>query len=393
MAQVRRLSEGESEEGDLIWLQAFERGNLDRLPSLRSFRDQFNYRIVRFGLWDSEGMQATFEMMNTQLNFGPAMLLPSTYISSIACKPASRGRGYGGAGLIHMLSDMRDSGKVLTTLCPANYDYYRQFGWEWINSRRLYRVPTAALESSPETQFVRAMRPNDKPAVEAVYATFASRYRGMSVRDEAEWDYLLGDRPSSVSYTYVYVREGAVEGYVVVREGSSEETFLPEFLALTSRAHRGLLGLLRTLQMQTKVFKWDAPEDDTLWSVCFHREIETSIRPVMQGRVVDVTRALSALQPTDGLVGECVISVQDPCVPWNQGRFQVCVYGGRAEVYASTKEADVEMDIQAFTQAYFGVLSVTQLRHRERITVASDAAFAILERLFAGPPMWNNGAF
>ena len=75
----------------------------------------FSYRIVRFGLWDSVGLQATFEMVNSCLHFGQEAILPTGYISSIACLPASRGRGYGGAGLKYLLEHMRDAGQVLST--------------------------------------------------------------------------------------------------------------------------------------------------------------------------------------------------------------------------------------------------------------------------------------
>ena len=154
--EIRKLVGEELYEADLIWLQAFERGTRSVLESLHEYRDRFAYRIVRFGLWDSVGLQATFEMVNSALHFGPDAVLPAGYISSIACRPASRGRGYGGAGLTHLLKHMREAGQVVATLAPFSFDYYRPFGWEWICTSRCYKIPSRVLQPDPETKYVRA---------------------------------------------------------------------------------------------------------------------------------------------------------------------------------------------------------------------------------------------
>ena len=61
--EIRKLVGEERAEADLIWLQSFERGTRSVLESLHEYRNRFAYRIERFGLWDSVGLQATFEMV------------------------------------------------------------------------------------------------------------------------------------------------------------------------------------------------------------------------------------------------------------------------------------------------------------------------------------------
>jgi predicted acetyltransferase len=393
MLEIRKLAENELEAADLLWLQSFERGARSQLAGLHAYRNLFNYRIDRFGLWDSAGLQATFEMTNTHLHFGPDVVLPTGYISSIACAPASRGRGYGGAGLKHLLAHMRNAGQVVSTLAPFDFDFYRRFGWEWISPSRHYKVPAHILPSSPETEYVRAAMRDDRLQIRAMYRRLAARYRGMVARDETQWNYLLDDTTEHLTYSYVYERGGEVEGYLVLRGGSSEETCLPEFLTLTPRARRGLLGLLKRLAMQTRKFVWEAPEDDGLWSQFFHKELETTLGTYGQGRVVDVAGALAAWKPERSARGSLTLGIEDACAPWNQGTWRISFAERHVSIHPTQDEAQIRMDIQAFSQAFFGVLTVATFREQDRMLVHDEAGYHALCALLSGPPMWTDGQF
>ena len=60
--EIRRLVDDECAEADLLWLQCFERGYLNRLEVLPEYRIGLEHRITRFGLWDQLGMQWTAQM-------------------------------------------------------------------------------------------------------------------------------------------------------------------------------------------------------------------------------------------------------------------------------------------------------------------------------------------
>jgi predicted acetyltransferase len=290
-----------------------------------------------------------------------------------------------------VLEHMRDAGQVLATTAPANFDYYRRLGWDWTCVTRQYRATTRVLPVDPETDKVRAATKADQPGIETMYARFAEGYRGMSARDSVEWDMVLDSSKEHASYVYLYEGDEGIEGYLVVCGGNADETSLPEFLAITPRAQRALLGLLHRLHMQTKVFVWDAPEDDGLWSNCMHREIETTLRPVIQCRVVDVAAALGALRPAESIRESFTMEIHDPLSSWNVGVWRVEVEGGTVSARLTQEKAHIRMDIQALSQAFFGSLSVAALRKRERIEVRGEPAFQALARLLDGPPMWANG--
>ena len=168
MSVIRQLRTDEYEEADLIWLQAFEHGNRSQLPSLLESRLEVANRSHRFGLWNGEGMQAVFELTNTALLYDPNLILPAGYISSIACKPASRGKGYGTAGLRHLLEHMRQAGQRIAFLTPFDFGFYHRLGWEWVSPSKCYKVPARILPESQETQFVRLAKAVDSTKIQDV---------------------------------------------------------------------------------------------------------------------------------------------------------------------------------------------------------------------------------
>lgn len=391
--EIRKLVGEERSEAALIWLQAFQHGMRSALVGMDAYRDRLGYRLERFGLWDSGGLQATFEMVHSALHFGPETVLPTGYIASIACLPASRGRGYGGAGIAYLLKHMRDAQQVVSTLQPFHFDYYRQFGWEWIGTNRFYKIASRVLRPDPETKYVRAATKQDHCRIRGAYTRFAGGYRGMVARDDTHWNYLLEDTKEQVTYTYLYEREGEVEGYLIYRGGNAVETWLPEFITLTPRSQRGLLGLLRRHEMQVQKFAWKAPEDDGLWSRCYHTQLETTLGTNLQGRVVDLIGALSAWKPDTCARGTLLLGIHDPTAPWNHGTWKVTFDEGVVSVSATKAEAQIQMDIQAFTQAFFGVLTVPALRQQERLQVRVESGYQALCKLVSGPPMWTSGDF
>ena len=391
--EIRKLVGEECSEADLVWIQAFQRGTRSGLAGINAYRERAGDRFERFGLWDSGGLQATFEMVNSALHFGPETVIPTGYIASIACLPASRGRGYGGAGLAYLLKHMRDAGTVVSTLQPFDFDYYRRFGWEWVCANRFYTIPSRLLRPDPETQYVRAAMREDRSRIQGAYTRFAGGYRGMVARKDTHWNHLLEDTKEHITYTYLYEREGEVEGYLVYRGGNAEETWLPEFITLTARAQRGLLGLLRRHEMQVRKFAWKAPEDDGFWSQYCHTEMETTLKTNLQGRVVDLVGALSAWKPAPSARGTLLLGIDDTTAPWNHATWKVTFDEGAVSVSATTAEAQIHMDIQAFTQAYFGVLTVPSLRKQDRLQVHAEPAYPALCALLAGPPMWMSGDF
>jgi predicted acetyltransferase len=111
------------------------------------------------------------------------------------------------------------------------------------------------------------------------------------------------------------------------------------------------------------------------------------------GRVVDVKAALEAWKPVQDVSGVTTIAIADETAPWNAGVWRVEGEGRSISVRPTSSEPDVSLDIQTFSQAFFGTPSVELLRAMGRIKVHREVGYGVFRDLLAGPPNWMNDDF
>lgn len=391
--EIRIVEDSDMQDAYYLSSQAFRRGERDDNYAVNRLKDANRTVTTTFGVYDSAGLQAKVVVIQYQQIFSTQFVAPMGGIGGVACLPASRGKGYAGVCLKHSLQYMRETGQYLSTLYPFAWEFYRRLGWEWVGNQRVYSIPTRLMTAIPETESVRQALKDDRAAIAAIYSEYASRYRGMALRDDRMWNRLLDDEGGRYSYTYLYESTTGAEGYVTFQLGGKDSTHIEEFIATTPRAQRALLGLLKRHEMQVSTFKWSAPNNDMLWSNLYHGDIETRIEPVVQARIVDVVPALSALKPPPEVSGEVVLSIKDETAPWNIGGFRVTVQSGHVQVTPAAAEPGVALDIQALTQAYYGVPDLDAVRSAGRLRVHNEVGYQLLNSLLAGPTMWLNDHF
>lgn len=349
----------------------------------------------RFGVYENGRLQAALGVLDYQMFFGEARR-PCGGIFGVASDPATRGRGYAAALIRHSLEDMHERGQYLSSLWPFDFRYYRLFGWEWTGESRLYTIPLRVLKPDAETQYVEGVYDNFAETLNPIYEAMAMRYNGPLVRTPKMWEGKTGLAGNRIRATYVYQRDGQPEGYAILKYGDKSEEIHPEnFVALTSRAYRGLLGVIRHHAMTVEKVRWEAgaPPDDPLGSIIMHWDIETKIEPCAMSRVVDVQAALQDLKPSPDLRGTAVVALQDEHAPWNTAHWQITAEGGQVEATRTDATAGVTLDIQAFTQAYWGMPSLLELRRLDRVEMQEESAFDILAALLPEKKAWLYDGF
>ncbi len=390
MLEIRVLTPEEIPLANPIWAQAFHHG--ERRDSVGDWVDTTHGKSYTCGVFDSAGLQAVVVVNDYRIYLADRAVVPMGGIGGVACMPAVRGKGYAGKCLEFTIAQMRETGHITSTLFPFSFDYYRRFGWEWVGTKRDYSVSPTILPSSPETEFCRVATEQDTPAIRQMYETFVTQYRGCLQRAERAWD-ILKDRADHYTYTYLYERDGKAEGYLVIRHSKQDKTPIREFIALTGRAQRGLLGLLKRHTMQTDKFTWSAPIDDTLWSQFYHWDIGTTLQPCTQGRVVDFSPALEAWKPDADQSGSVVIALHDANADWNTGTWHVEFEAGNVTVKRTTATPQLSLDIQAMSQAYFGSPTLDAIRQADRLQVHDEQGYQAFQNLMRGATMWMNDEF
>ncbi len=387
--EIRRLSEADKPSAYYLASLAFSHGR--RAMDWADDPNQADF--VGYGVWENGNLHAQVVILDYRIHMGPEVVVPMGGIAGVACLPASRGRGYVRAAMLRALEHMRDAGQVVSILFPFSFDFYRQLGWEWVGVERRYSVPSNILKRADETDRCRQATTDDRPAIANLYRQFSQSYRGMLDRDERLWCRLLDDRPDYYTVTFLYEGTRGIEGYLTYSGGSGECVDISEFICTSNAARRGLLGLLRRMNMQTRRFAWSAPEDDPLWYVFCHHGVETRIAPVTQARVVDIGRALNAYRPFLETKGAFTLRVVDEQAPWNDAVWRVefdaeCVRADRASA-----SPQVTLDIRSFTQLYMGSANAYTIAENGDMELQDDKILEPLATFFAGPCMWMNDHF
>lgn len=389
MIEVRRLRDDEKELALAVASQAFAQG-----ARHTPWADDPNQpQAAAYGVFDERGFQAQAVVLSFRAHMGPEIVLPLGGIAGVACKPAARGRGYARAALLAALRHMRDEGQVVSTLYPFSWRYYQRMGWEWTGINRRYAAPTRIFEPTADTGRCREASREDWPQIKEAYRRFAGGYRGLLDRDEKQWNGILDDTPERWTYTFVYEGDEGIEAYLTYRGGSGGSTSLREFISLSARAQRALLGLIGRMDMQTERVEWTAPCDDLLWSAICHHDIEVRLFPMTQARVVDVQGALSRWSPDERCSGRFIMRVADENADWNAGVWQVAFADGAVEIRRTDAEPQVSLHIRALSQAFFGTPTPDDLRRADHIGVSDERGFVAFRDCLSGPPMWTNDFF
>jgi len=116
--------------------------------------------------------------------------VPMGGVSSVACLPEYRRKGYVGMLLRHALEQMREAGQPLSALYTPHPPLYRKYGWMVAASNLKYEFNPKQIApyktDPPQGRAVRVTE-EDQLLVEHVYLRYSERRTGPLVRSERWW--------------------------------------------------------------------------------------------------------------------------------------------------------------------------------------------------------------
>ena len=307
-------------------------------------------------------------------------------IAGVATHAEARGHGHVDRLLCESLIRMREAGQVVSALYPFAFSFYGRYGWGWVGEKLWATLPLRELPASKR----HAKRLSEEAArehVPAVHAAAAARYRGAFTNSSRNYDGLLSADDKRLTYTYA--TDG---GYLLWRyPGGDGAGDIREYIATTPEAEKALLALLRDLGMQTQKGAGPLPSDTTLFCHTIHNDIEVKLQPVFMGRVVDAAAALAALQTT-APEGALTLALTDTHADWNTGTWKIVTEGGRVTAARTDEAPQLALDIQSFSQAFWGTPGLERLRRAGKVTVHDEAAYAQLAALLPTTPVmcWDH---
>ncbi|WP_203337207.1 GNAT family N-acetyltransferase [Nocardioides limicola] len=342
---------------------------------------------------------ATFLSFDKTMRLGPGDhgLVPLRMITDITVSPAHRRQGWLSRLMTADLADAVEQGVPVAALTVSEATIYGRYGFAPATFRHRVEVASARtgqfrLRDDAEVAAGRAelIEPAALwPAAEATFDHFHASTRGSVARPAAYRSMLTAELGRGWTAGNDQLRaavwlgpDGAPAGHVTYEvKWGDEETVLTvhDLVAAEPGVQLALWRFLAEIDLVDKI-KWGgAPVDHPLrWALA------DAFAYVVKGqwehiwvRVLDVRAALGAREwAADGAV---VLGVADK-LGYADGRWQVEVSNGRAEVRRTDREPDVTLGVEALATLSAGGASVPALRRSGRIA-GEPAAVAALSAM------------
>lgn len=385
--EIRSLSAEDSHAHNVLMSHAFSKGRVVETPTPDATPEA---KKDTYGIFDGGEMQAALSIAPFIAHWGANRTLAMGGIAGVATFASARGRGYADALLRKSLEVQKDAGQTISALNPFSWKFYQKQGWDWVGRRQQIKLPLRELPTFPGGKEV-APVPHEsaQEKLEPVCSRFARNYRGVFTNETRRWESALSHSDGRTTHVYQHPGDGS---YLLWRYEDDGGGAVREFIANSPEGYRALLGLLHYFGPQCEFAQLTLPADAPLWNLFYHWGVNTEVRPVFMGRVVDFAAALREIDvaPSVG-EGSVTVSLWDEQAAWNSGVWRVTVAGGKANAARVVGEAspDVQLDIRALSQAFWGTPSLSEVRSAGQIAVSDENAYALLSRLLPAFPVYT----
>ena len=325
-------------------------------------------------------------------------------VSSVACLPEYRRKGYVGMLLRHSLEQMRAAGQPLSALYTPHPSLYRRYGWMVAGANLKFSFnPKHLAAYNPTPARGRAVRvtEEDQPVVEDVYRRYSERRTGQHVRSERWWKEAffrrIYDTDRKLADVAVWYGEnGEPSGYVCYESSrgpppmGTSKMWLREFVALTGDAYQGLLRYILSHDLTDEIFWYGPVEDPLAYAVDDSYQVKREYIDDLMLLVVDVEAAVSARPAGPGAPdGALSIAISDAAAPWNQGTWRIESSGGKLSARkADGGNADISMEAATFAAVYDGFMKASDAVRSGLAEASNQDAALLADRVFAAeyPP-------
>lgn len=309
--------------------------------------------------------------------------VPLGGVAGVGVAPHVRGRGAARVMMAGVLADLADRGLPVAGLYPATQTVYRAVGYEQAGERWQYQAPLASLSGLRMEVEARPIDPLDP----AARAELVRRYRpehGNLDRSVAIWARLC--QPYTGRRYAWLLGEG---GYLVLHhagDGPHWDLEVVDLQAPDGPTMRTLLALLASHRSLADRVRWQGCPADPL--LAFFPEPTWAPCQVQRWmlRLADVAAALQARGWPEGARGELHLSLRDPLIPRNDGRFVLHVADGRGELSPGGR-GELAAPVSALGPLYSGYLRASALARMGWLQ-GSDAALRLADALFMAPTPW-----
>lgn len=160
-----------------------------------------------------------------------------------------------------------------------------------------------------------------------------------------------------------------------------------EIITLTRDSFYTVLNYIKKHTDQIIEFQWPLLSNELSFSNFYEKyNVKIETKPQTMFRVIDVEKALEAINYRKDIDTSITLEVADKHAEWNNTTFEVKIKDGKASVERKPiKEVDLFTDINSFTQLFSGYLSIKQLQYMSKVKVKEEK-IAVINELFPTTP-------
>lgn len=321
---------------------------------------------VVWGVYDHGRLVGSCVAPSQPVWFGEKQILGG-YVEKVCTWEADRRHGYAGELMRSVLRNARERGVLITYLWPFSYRYYRKFGWELTADRiRLSLSREHALQFD-SWGTIEEVTVGQVDVLEGLWAEFAQKYNGSSVRSARCWIRLMAKHygalpaPSAPLYGGAHGSlgcwlDGELMGYVRWKRvpEDKEELEIIELVCRSGEVEKALLRAAAEREPQAKTVTWDSPMDR--FGHLLRGEARDFTRKIEAGamaRITDPEAFLRTVHWSDGAKGALKLTIHDPVFGMQQ--FCLALEGGEIQPVQSAK-IELACDVQTLAQIASGYL-------------------------------------
>ncbi|WP_455655559.1 GNAT family N-acetyltransferase [Phascolarctobacterium sp.] len=368
-----------------LWDYCFEKNDT---PFFKWYFDEYCLKenMILGGFDEADGSLMNMLHLNPYTINLRGQELQVPYIVGVATAPEYRGRHLFGPLLDTAFAVLRAQKQAFVLLMPISAGIYRPYQFDYCYYRHRYEMPLAVLPKagsvSADITLQRAGLEQEAEAFAKVYAAVTAAYHGAVKRDDKNWRNLLSVHQGEQVKAVLAKRGGQVLGYMLYN--IADRTFtVQELLAEETAARDALLRFARGHVTEAEKFNWLAEAWDKMYLHLQDQNYAGSLQPFMMARCINVRQALVQLTNIAAdIQGAVSLLITDKTLPLNNGLLKLEVNAGQIDVKSTVDMQDIEMDVAAFTQLYFGQFSVQELAAENRLKIHNEEAALLLDRLF-----------
>jgi predicted acetyltransferase len=325
--------------------------------------------------WEGDQLVGTAQAWRFRMSVPGGADLPAAGICAVGVRPTHRRRGVLRAMKRRQLDDVRAWGEPLAILWATDAGIYERFGYGLATYRcvmdldrdhAVFRDPWPPIGQTRLVDIDEALE-----LFPPIYERLRRETPGLLARSATWWlERSLGGRAPKGDPRFLLLLEieGAPAGYAVYRAHSQQDDrAIPvgwveasEVIGTSPAAARELWRTLFGIDLMDRIRAPRLPPDHLLIrTIAQPRRMRLDLRDGVWLRLVELTAALEGRgYDVDDTV---VFEVRDELCPWNAGRWQLAVEGGRGRVTRTGASADLALDVSALGATYLGGVTLAQL--------------------------------